>query len=130
EAIGGWPPTVGACGMEAVPQALAGFVLGKRWDGVNDGILPVQVRKDAVVHAEHGFRRQTVAPVGPDPDRSMGTQHQDLRAKALGRDAMILCIPLAPLLPLVAAHPAEHERDALLVCQLHNVLTRNLGFPP
>ena len=34
---------------------------------------------------------------------------------------MIFCIPLLPFLPLVAAHPAGHQRDAQLVGRLDEV---------
>src|ERR1035437_2704297 len=42
---------------------------------------------------------------------------------------MIFRAPLTPLFPLVAAHPAEHERNALLIGEFNNVLAGDLGFP-
>src|SRR5208283_3872180 len=42
---------------------------------------------------------------------------------------MVLFAPLVPFLPLVAAHPAKHQRNTLFVRELDNVLTGDLRFP-
>src|SRR5271157_4690551 len=42
---------------------------------------------------------------------------------------MVLFAPLVPFLPLVAAHPAKHQRNTLFVRKLDNVLTGDLRFP-
>ena len=46
-----------------------------------------------------------------------------------GSNAMVLFAPLVPFLPLIAAHPTEHQRNALFVRELDNVLTGDLRFP-
>src|ERR1039457_2911898 len=43
---------------------------------------------------------------------------------------MAFIVPLIPLLPLVAAHPSEHERNALFISQINNVFTGDFRFPP
>ncbi len=43
---------------------------------------------------------------------------------------MAFPVPLVPFLPLVAAHPPEHERNALLIGQIDNMFTGYLRFPP
>src|SRR5665647_902507 len=43
---------------------------------------------------------------------------------------MAFFIPLIPFLPLVTAHPPEHERNALLIGQINNVFTGYFRFPP
>ena len=75
------------------------------------------------------IRSSAVTSVGPDKHGGMRTQHRDLRTKALRSDAVVFLAPLIPLLPLIAAHPAEHERNALLVGEFDDVLAGDLRFP-
>ena len=82
-----------------------------------------------MVFLANRLRRQAVASVRPDEHRGVRTKHQDLRTKTLRRDAMVFLAPLVPLLPLIAAHPAEHERNALLVGEFDNVLAGDFRFP-
>ena len=58
----------------------------------------------------------------------MRTEHLDLRAQAVLRDAVVLVVPLGPFLPLVTAHPAEHQWDAQLVSHFHDVLAGKLAL--
>ena len=82
-----------------------------------------------MVFLANWLRRQAVASVCPDEHGGVRTEHQDLRTKTLRRDAMVFLAPLVPLLPLIAAHPAEHERNALLVGEFDNVLAGDFRFP-
>ena len=83
-----------------------------------------------MVFREHVGRRLAIAAVGPDEHRRVRTKHRDLRTQALLGDPAVLVVPLRPFLPLVAAHPAEHERDAELVGFLDDVLSRKLPLQP
>src|ERR1039457_2070022 len=42
---------------------------------------------------------------------------------------MVFLAPLPPLFPLIAAHPAEHDRNAFLVGKLDNMLAGDFRFP-
>ena len=57
-------------------------------------------------------------------------KHQDLRPQAVLGHPAVLVVPLRPFLPLVAAHPAEHQRDAEFVGLLDDVLARELALQP
>ena len=102
----------------------------ERGDGVDGGVLPVQIGQDPVVVAQHLHRRAPVTAVGPDEHRRMRAQHVDLGAQALLRDAAVLVVPLLPLLPLVAAHPAVHQRNAHLVGHFDEPCRGDLGLQP
>ncbi len=121
-------PAVRARHLDAVPVALPRLVGCQRGHGVDGGVLPVQIRQDAVVLGEHGGRGLPVAAVGPHEHRRMATKPLDLRAQAVLRDAVVLVVPLGPFLPLVAAHPAVHQRDAHLVGHLRDVIAGELAL--
>ena len=76
-----------------------------------------------------GSGRTAIAAVCPDEHGGVRTEHQDLRTKTLRRDATVFFAPLVPFLPLIATHPAEHQRNALLVGKLDNVLAGDFRFP-
>src|SRR5260370_11810719 len=59
----------------------------------------------------------------------MLAQHANLGAQTILRDVMVFLAPLVPFLPLVAAHPTEHQRDSLLVGKFNNMFARDFRFP-
>ena len=121
-------PTVRARHVDAVPDALPVGTSVDRRHGVDDRVGPVQIRQDAVIRLQD-FRWWTaVASVGPQENRRVRAQHLDLRAQAVPRDPVVLVVPLRPLLPLVAAHPAEHQRDAHLVGHLDDAFAGELAL--
>ena len=123
-------PAVGPGHLDAVPHRRSAAVPVQRRHGVDGGVLPVQVGQDAVVVGQHLRRRAPVAAVGPDEHRRVRAQHVDLGAHALLGDPTVLVVPLLPFLPLVAAHPAVHQRDAHLVGHLDEAGGGDLGLQP
>src|ERR1039458_1249055 len=86
----------------------------------------MQAGENPPVFQPYRIRCTAVASVGPDKHGGMSAQHRDLRTKALRSDAVVFLAPLIPLLPLIAAHPAEHERNALLVGEIDDVFAGDL----
>ena len=86
-------------------------------------------REDAVVFRTPRVRWTAIASVCPDEDGRVRAQHQDLRVETLRGHSVVFFAPLVPLLPLVAAHPAEHERNALFVGEIDYVLAGDLRLP-
>ena len=122
------PPAIRPSHVDAVPIRHTIAVPGERGNGVNDRVLPVQIPKDLAILGNHGRRRQSITAIRPDESRRVVVQHLDLGALTVQCDAVVLRIPLVPLLPLVAAHPAGHQGDAQLIGHLNEVLAGDLAL--
>ena len=130
EPVGRRAPAVRARHLDSVPQWGAGRIAGEGRHRVHHGVGPVQLGEDAAVGGPYRLRWPSVAAVGPDEHRRVRTQHLDLGAQTLPRHAPVLVVPLLPLLPLVAAHPAIHQRDSQLVGHLNEPGRGDLGLQP
>src|ERR1035437_2376125 len=108
------PPAIRAFHADAVPYFRAVRTFRKSRNSIHRGVLPVQTSNDAMVFVTNIVRRHAIAAVRPDECRRVRAKHQDLRTETLRRNASVFLAPLVPFLPLVATHPAEHDRNDLL----------------
>ena len=58
----------------------------------------------------------------------MAANTQHLRAKRCGCDVESSRLPLIPVLPVIAAAPAEHDEDSLLVGEMEEFVGLHLAF--
>jgi len=72
--------------------------------------------------------RRAVAAVEPDEQAGVVPQAQHLVVQGRGGDGQIGWGPVLPVLPVVAAAPAEHHEDTLLVGEVKELLGFKFAF--
>ena len=124
EPVGGRHVVVRAPHLHARGPAGRRLLRGRR----DHGRAPVGTLQLVQVGLLHRGRGRVVAAVEPHEDARVGAQAAGLvRERGHGHVA-VLVVPLVPLLPLVAAAPADHDQDALLVGQVEQLVRLELSL--
>jgi len=108
--------------------ACAGHRGGRGGGGREHGVGPVSLGLDLQVGILHVGWWRTVAAIEPHQKAGMGSQAQHLRAQGGGGDGEVLRGPVFPVLPMIAAAPAQHYQNALLVGQMKELIGFELAL--
>src|ERR1700687_533210 len=84
---------------------------------------------DLVIVIEYRVGRQAIAAICPKNNRRMGAQFMESGAETRPGDPLVFGPPQVPVLPLHAAHPAEHDRDTFSIGSLNHGFISDLEFP-
>ena len=83
-------------------------------------------------HLEIGFLdfrdRRIVAAIEPDQQAGVMAKAEHLRAQGRCGDGEVLRRPVFPVLPVIAAAPAEHDKNAAFVGEAEKVLGFEFAF--
>src|ERR1700693_1198509 len=84
---------------------------------------------DRGIVIEDRVGRQAIAAICPKNNRRMGAQFLESGAEAGAGDPLIFGAPQIPVLPLHAAHPAEHDRNPFSISPFNHGFICDLEFP-
>ncbi len=89
----------------------------------------MQLFLDLVIVVENGIGRQAIAAIGPKDYRRVGAEFEKTIPQTGARGPLVLSAPQIPVLPLHAAHPAQHYGNTFAVRALNHGVVGNLQLP-
>ena len=92
------------------------------------GIRPQQLFLDVQIHLFDVRRGRVIAAIQPHHQAGMAAQAVDLIAQGLLRDFKILRLPARPALPEIAAAPAGHDQNSIVVGEIEEFLRLEFAF--